>query len=98
MTRENDNQVFDVIRGAALRPSDLPRLENQMRSISSFMEGRDWMTVSEIARWFPQYPETSISASVRNIRKTGQEVMGRYREGTKIYEYKIVGKGQLQLL
>jgi hypothetical protein len=76
---------------------DAVRLTKQMAIIyrallvQSSPEG-EWLTLEEINRLFIEpLPLPSISAQLRNMRKKkfgGLNVKGRYRTGTRIFEYK----------
>lgn len=77
---------------------DRKRLTDQMLIIFetlylSYLEGDTWLTIREINMLMPfEFPEPSISAQLRNMRKArfgGLDVRGRYRGGTRIYEYKF---------
>ncbi len=69
------------------------RLGKQMMVIKNVLlkNMNSWLTVDEVhAMTF--YPHASISAQLRNLRKEkhgGYDVEGRYREGTKIFEYRM---------
>jgi len=80
---------------------DCARLSGQIEGVllalkSGELRGR-WMTVSEIRNYCHKilaedYPEASISAQCRNLRKQkfGRwNVQSRYRKSARIFEYKI---------
>ena len=71
---------------------DQERLTKQMRGIYKVLkEAKVWLTVSEIEEE-TGYAQPSISAQLRNMRKEkfgSLDVRGRYREGTRIFEYKL---------
>ena len=70
---------------------DQVRLTAQMKGVYETLKSRAWMTVSEIESE-TGYPQPSISAQLRNMRKEkfgALDVRGRYRAGTRIFEYRI---------
>jgi len=73
---------------------DQARLTAQMKGIYKVLQGaKVWMTVAEI-EGETDYPQPSISAQLRNMRKAkfgSLDVRGRYRQGTRIFEYKLKG-------
>lgn len=90
--------------GPAYEPKkDFVRLSRQMEDVLLALKSSElkkhWITVSEISRYCTRilaenYPEPSISAQIRNLRKVrfgGWDIVGRYRGGARIYEYKIGG-------
>lgn len=71
---------------------DKERLTGQMRGVLECLLPGEWLTVSEISSK-TNYPEPSVSAQLRNLRKVkfgGLDIPGRYREGTRIFEYRLV--------
>ncbi len=70
---------------------DKQRLTQQMRGVYECICKGDWKTVEEIGT-VTGYPQPSISAQLRNLRKKkfgGLDVEGRCRDGTKIFEYRL---------
>lgn len=67
------------------------RLTKQLQGVYNCIRDGGWQTVKEIADK-TNYPQPSISAQLRNLRKEkfgGMNVQGRYRSGTRIFEYKL---------
>jgi hypothetical protein len=94
------DEMFDVVPdfdGFHYEPKkDKDRLTGQIKSLHDFMNGPTgmWFTVQELA-FSLGFPEPSISAQLRNLRKErfgGHNVKGRYREGTRIFEYRLEDK------
>ncbi len=74
------------------KTKDKARLTKQMQGVYECINSGDWKTVEEIAD-FTGYPQPSISAQLRNLRKEkfgGLNVKGRYRDRTRIFEYKLM--------
>ena len=72
---------------------DRERLTAQMQDILKVITDKKWHTVDEIHE-ATGHPHASISAQLRNMRKEqfgGLEVLGRYRAGTRIFEYRFMG-------
>ena len=70
---------------------DRERLTGQMKDVYDCIKNNKWWTVDELHS-ATGHPHASISAQLRNMRKDrfgGIEVTGRYRSGTRIFEYKI---------
>lgn len=95
------------LNGAHLTENDTPRLAQQIQRVLDVLqrgrhvqECRPWLTVSEIGAIinygeYPYAPATSISAQIRNLRKEkhGWYIIDeRYREGTRVAEYRLVGQ------
>jgi len=82
---------------------DYERLSGQIRVVLEVLKQSSlsarWLTVEQIRRRCllehdEQFPEPSISAQIRNLRKSrfgSWNISGRYRKGVRIYEYKIEG-------
>jgi hypothetical protein len=93
-----------TFRGAAYVPSlDRARLSVQIERIRSYMLGVEWRTLSEIKAalevvYAPAvFPESSISAQLRNLRKQGfsHRLLRRRRGGVRgpgagIWEYLLL--------
>ena len=79
--------------GHDIGESDTLRLKTQMEMVKVIFEGCSrWLTVDDI-HMLTDYPHNSISAQIRNLRKERfgkYPIVGRYRKGTKIYEYKLI--------
>ena len=74
---------------------DEPRLNRQMNIIRTRMENAGWLSVQQISRELG-YPETSVSAQIRNLRKDkfgGRYVERRY-QGNGLYEFKLHPSGE----
>ena len=69
---------------------DKPRLTDQLQNIKLHMENKGFVRVSDIARKFG-YPEPSVSAQIRNLRKErfGSRTVTRRYRGNGIYEFKL---------
>lgn len=91
----------------ALDNAEKKRLKDQARRLLAHLEASAirgvWETVPELCaaleRQHPgvHFPENSISAQCRNLRKKEygwQDVRGRYRHG-KVYEYKFFASCKL---
>ncbi len=93
-----ENQIKDMVEfvadfdGSHYDPKvDKQRLTQQMRGVYECICKGDWKTVEEIGT-VTGYPQPSISAQLRNLRKKkfgGLDVEGRCRDGTKIFEYRL---------
>lgn len=71
---------------------DRERLTCQMKGVLECLLPGKWLTVSELSNK-TNYPEPSISAQLRNMRKVkfgGLDIPGRYRKGTRIFEYRLI--------
>lgn len=81
---------------------DRKRLSAQVERIRLYMLGVEWRTVAEISDWLELhyrpaiFPETSVSAQLRNLRKAPFNcvVQRRLRTGGKssaaLYEYRVL--------
>lgn len=70
---------------------DGARLRKQHERIRQFMSDGRWRTLNEIAN-FLGYPEPSVSAQLRHLRKKefGSYVVDRRRRGTTgLWEYRV---------
>jgi hypothetical protein len=87
---------------------DKPRLSSQIRRVLTALEDRpdQWLTVVEIADIInlpgePYAPENSIQAQIRNLRKPANGyyiIKGRYRDGTRIFEYQFQGQREVDVV
>jgi hypothetical protein len=82
--------------GHHVEDKDNIRLKNQLDVVRTVLrkweKGARWLTVDEIHN-ITEFPHNSISAQIRNLRKErfGKlPIIGRYRSGLRVYEYKIV--------
>jgi biotin operon repressor len=69
---------------------DGPRLQRQLNAVRKHMEGNEWLSLRQIADEL-KYPEASISARLRDLRKErygARHVERRYR-GEGLFEYKL---------
>ena len=76
------------------KTKDKTRLTKQMQGVYDCINMGSWKTVEEISK-VTGYPQPSISAQLRNLRKEkfgGLDVRGRYRVGTRIFEYRLEQK------
>jgi len=98
----NQDEMFEVVPdfdGFHYEPKkDRYRLAGQMQEIFDVIEKADkWLTLDEIneyfwGKWSRRLPEASISAQLRNLRKErfgGHDIKGRYRNGTRTFEYRL---------
>lgn len=83
-------------RGADYVPSrDEARLTNQIDRVLAVCKDGQWRTLQNLCRElsakFSQghFPEASVSAQLRNLRKTGI-VVERRHQGDGLYEYRVV--------
>ena len=70
---------------------DQARLEGQLEGIKTYMANGQWRTLQEIAD-VTGYPHASVSAQLRNLRKSkfgGWTVERRY-VANGLYEYRVV--------
>ena len=83
-TAEFDGDDYDSTR-------DKERLTKQRDKIRMYMEGRDYLTVQEVAEFF-NYPENSVSAQMRNLRKKkfGGRIVDREYFGNGLYKFKLM--------
>lgn len=94
-------EMFDAVPhfdGVHYEPKkDHERLTGQLKDIyECLLADGGWMTIAEICCYCAdhfdgRYPEPSMSAQLRNLRKErfgGHDIQGRYRNGTRIFEYK----------
>ena len=90
--RFKDDPDFD---GAHYEPTlDKERLTTQLKAIHDCLSWVTWATVDELHET-TGFPHASISAQLRNMRKDrfgGLPVVGRYRDGTRTFEYKLEEK------
>jgi hypothetical protein len=87
---------------------DKARLSSQIARVLTALEERpdQWLTVVEIAAIInvpgePYAPENSIQAQIRNLRKpeNGHYIIkGRYRNGTRIFEYQYQGQREIDVV
>lgn len=73
------------------REKDGARLSGQIQDVYAALRDGKWKTVEEIEA-ITGHPQNSISAQIRNLRKEkfgGHNIPGRYREGTRIFEYRL---------
>lgn len=73
---------------------DKKRLSNQLHDIKELMSDGKWRTLSEIDKHFDgRYPQASLSANLRNLRKSpfNLTVEKRRTQGEKsgLFEYRI---------
>lgn len=73
---------------------DQPRLARQLERVRDHMLTVDWLTLQEIASATGGYPEASISARLRDLRKVrfgSYEVVRRRRGNVKRghFEYRV---------
>lgn len=79
-----DGETYDPER-------DHDRLGMQLRAVCEFMLDGRWRTLGEISLALRRYPEASISARLRDLRKPrfgGWTVERRYAGGG-IWEYRV---------
>ena len=84
-----DDLHFD---GETIDPEkDNKRLGKQLSNVFLFMMDGKWRTLSEIAKTLG-YPEASISARLRDFRKSrfGSFIVERERIGKGLYRYRLV--------
>lgn len=87
-----------VFAGAEYDPArDAARLTNQVECIRAVAIDGQWRTVEKLTaacrRRFPLvgFPENSVSAQLRNLRKLGYRVDRRHVEGTRgLHEYRLL--------
>ena len=83
--------VFDGVTYDHVRDSH--RLGTQLESIRDFMEGRGYVTLKEVED-YTGYPQASISAQIRNLRKDrfGKRTISREHISGGLYKYKLEAK------
>jgi hypothetical protein len=70
------------------------RLARQLGSVQWLMADGAWRTLRRIATAL-DYPEASVSARLRDIRKQGYLVeRRRFKPGSGLWEYRVVLEGQ----
>jgi transcriptional antiterminator len=90
----NDSAEFDGDDYDSDR--DKERLTKQRDKIRMYMEGRNYLTVKEVAEVL-NYPENSVSAQMRNLRKEkfGGRIVHREYFGNGLYKFKLMPKEEL---
>lgn len=81
--------LFD---GETIDPErDDNRLKAQLYRVKSFMLGTDWKTLAEI-EMITGYPQASISARLRDLRKTkfGSFTVERRHVKKGLFEYRVL--------
>lgn len=81
-----DGETFDKER-------DGKRLWTELAAVRQHMLRSDWRTLAEVAGWLG-YPEASVSARLRDLRKAkfgGWNVERRY-VSRGLWEYRLAGK------
>ena len=70
---------------------DGKRLVSQMQAIFDHMRDEKWRSVPEIAKHLG-YPEASVSAQLRNLRKPrlGGHLVNRKYEGSGLYLFQLI--------
>lgn len=81
---------------------DDPRLLSQLERIRSFMLWHnDWRSVQQISQVMGgKYPENSIQAQLRNLRKPehgAYRVERRRRNGSALSEYRVLLPAQMEI-
>lgn len=94
---EQPEELPDVpwfMDGEAYDPhEDYERLRSQLMHIFVFLRAHPWSTAEEIAKALG-YLAQSVAAQIQHLRKEkygAYEVTGRFRKGTRVYEYAITG-------
>ena len=85
--------------GPTFEPAiDGPRLGRQLEAVRKLLLGGGWWTLAEIAARL-RYPEASISARLRDLRKPrfGRHVIERRRVSGGLFEYKLQRPAPVQL-
>lgn len=85
------NNYFD---GVDYQPElDFVRLTGQMEKIYNLMQDGNWRTLRQIAT-ITEAPEASVSAQLRNFRKTrfGAHKVNRIRIENGLYAYQLAVK------
>lgn len=84
------------------RSRDEKRLTTQLERVRLLMADGAWRTVerisSELRRDYPgvRFPEVSISAQLRNLRKVNYLIETRnISRGGLLYEYRLTGKAEV---
>lgn len=80
-----DGETYDSSR-------DRVRLKNQLSVVKLYMMSGLWWTLAELAK-ATDYPESSISARIRDLRKEkfGGYTINRKRVSGGTYAYRMVG-------
>lgn len=86
-----DEMVFDG--HDYVHERDSRRLSTQLEQIRDFMEGKDFLTLQEIADQ-TGHPHASVSAQLRNLRKEkfGSRTIERKHISNGLYSYKLIPK------
>lgn len=80
--------------GADIVPErDNERLSKQYEAIFNLMKDEKWRTLNEIASELG-YPEASVSAQLRNARKSrnGGHIVNRRYVGEGLYKYQLISR------
>jgi hypothetical protein len=85
-----------AILGAKIGKRDMPALKSKMERIGEWAASRQWFTVPQCCAAMRQlwpderWPETSVSANIRNLSKFGWRVEGRWKDkAIRLYEYNV---------
>jgi len=72
-------------------PSENARLTTQLNTIFNFMRDSNWRTLRQIAEQ-TGYPESSISAQLRHLRKPscGSHEVNKRHIKNGLYEYQVI--------
>lgn len=102
-----NESVFD---GPVYDPAkDDIRLRKQIADIYTLMLDKNWRTLEEIWKSFPigdgiyKYPQTSISAQIRHLRKKrfGEHTVERRHRGDDtrgLYEYRLIVNENVKII
>lgn len=89
--RDVTNVVFDG--DDYVHQRDSKRLKTQLEQIESYIEGKGYLTLQEIAD-ATGFAQTSVSAQLRNLRKErfGSRKIDRKYISNGLYSYKLMPK------
>lgn len=81
--------------GSTYEPShDYARLTQQLKDVFDLMKDGRWRTIGEICDHLPTYPQQSISARLRDLRKEkyGAHTVDRERVAGGMFQYRVILK------
>jgi RIO-like serine/threonine protein kinase len=86
-----DKKMIHAFNGPELDTKDNDRLSKQHETIRALMSDHEWRTLAEIEQRLG-YPQASISAQLRHLRKTrfGGYIVERRRRHAGTYEYRVL--------
>jgi hypothetical protein len=99
-----DEEEQAVNNANTFEKEDRKRLGKQLESVRTYMLFIGWQTLGELEAAFQgKYPQASLSARLRDLRRMGYTVERRHRKGggRGLFEYRVLkpepetGQGRL---